>query len=202
MTSTHGSTATSPAFPALPIVADEPGTGRVEIFPLPTGQEFLFALLKDAFEVWWRDIVFGSLVQGAVFEIRAPNAPRKVTLFDGYLTVDFGAWHFHLCIGPHRGAPGNPTPPDLARIRRTARAELYRVLGDGGPRSWALRLFNGAGEQQMTMVFPNPFLGEGDRILKEPDWSRLSMWDAFRQRYLGLDPDPRDRAGRGFRCGG
>ncbi|AWB08353.1 hypothetical protein A6A40_25285 (plasmid) [Azospirillum humicireducens] len=184
-------------------VVEEPGMGRVEIFTLPTDQDLLLALLKDAFEVWWRDIVFGSLVQGAVFEIRAPNAPRKVSLFDGYLTVDFGAWHFHVCIGPHRGTPRNPVDPELARIRRTARAEMYRVLGaDGAPRSWGLRLFNGKGDQQMTLFFPNPFLGENDRILKEPDWSRLSMWDRFRERYLGLMPDPLDRSGRGFRCGG
>ncbi|BAI71419.1 hypothetical protein AZL_007810 [Azospirillum sp. B510] len=184
-------------------VVEEPGMGRVEIFPLPTDQDLLLALLKDAFEVWWRDIVFGTLVQGAVFEIRAPNAPRKVSLFDGYLTVDFGAWHFHVCIGSHRGTPRNPVDPELARIRRTARAEMYRVLGsDGAPRSWGLRLFNGKGDQQMTLFFPNPFLGENDRILKEPDWSRLSMWDRFRERYLGLMPDPLDRSGRGFRCAG
>ncbi|AWK84956.1 DUF7676 family protein [Azospirillum thermophilum] len=184
-------------------VVEEPGMGRVEIFPLSTDQDLLFALLKDAFEVWWRDIVFGTLIQGAVFEIHAPNAPRKVSLFDGYLTVDFGAWHFHVCIGPHRGTPRNPVDPALARIRRTARAEMYRVLGaDGAPRSWGLRLFNGSGEQQMTLFFPNPFLGENDRILKEPDWNRLSMWDAFRQRYLGLDADPLDRSGSRFRCGG
>ena len=184
-------------------VIDEPGMGRVEIFPLPTDQNLLFALLKDAFEVWWRDIVFGTLVQGAVFEIRAPNTPRKVSLFDGYLTVDFGSWHFHVCIGPHQGSPRNPVTPELAHARRTGRAEMYRVLSDdGSPRSWGLRLFNGLGEQQMTLFFPNPFLGENDRILKEPDWTRLSMWDAFRQRYLGLEPDPVDRTGRGFRCGG
>lgn len=191
------------ASPSTSTVIDEPGMGRVEIFPLPTDQALLFALLSDAFEVWWRDIVFGSLVQGAVFEIRAPNAPRKVSLFDGYLTVDFGAWHFHVCIGHHAGPPRNPAPEALARLRRTGRAEMYRVLnGDGSPRSWGLRLFNGGGDQQMTLFFPNPFLGEDDRILAEPDWSRLSMWDAFRQRYLGLGEDAVDRSGRGFRCGG
>ncbi len=184
-------------------VVEEPGMGRVEIFPLPTDQELLFALLKDAFEVWWRDIVFGSLVQGAVFEIRAPNAPRKVSLFDGYLTVDFGDWHFHVCIGTHKGTPRNPVDPDLARVRRTGRAELYRVLGtDDAPKSWGLRLFNGAGDQQMTVFFPNPFLEDSGRIAKHPDWTRLSMWDRFRQRYLGLDSDPLDRNGRGFRCAG
>ncbi len=55
-------------------IVEEPGMGRVEIFTLSTEQDFLFALLKDAFEVWWRDIVFGSLVQGAVFE--NPRAQR------------------------------------------------------------------------------------------------------------------------------
>ncbi|CAI7978764.1 transposase [Frankia sp. Hr75.2] len=34
-----------------------------------------------------------------------------------------------------------------------------------------------------------------------PDFSRLAAWDALRERYLGLGPDPRDRSGTGFRHG-
>ncbi len=40
---------------------------------------------------------------------------------DGYATIDFGAWHFHLCIGEHTASG-----PELGRIRRCSRAELYR----------------------------------------------------------------------------
>ena len=71
----------------------------------------------------------GTLVPGAVWEVRAPNAPLKVGLLDGYVTVDFGHWHFHVCIGHFNGA----TDEADAHQRRTGRAELYRVLGKRGP---------------------------------------------------------------------
>jgi len=174
----------------------------VEIFPLSTDPADLEALLRDLFENHWREIIFGPLIQGAAWEIRAPGAPRRVGMLDGYMTVAFDAWHFHLCIGPHKGTRRNPTPPALARHRRTARAELYRRLDrDGAPVSWGLRLFNGEGEQQITILLPNPFLDpETDKILKTPDWSRLALWDRLRQRWLDFaDSDPQDRAGRGFR---
>lgn len=183
----------------------EYGTGWVETFDLPTDPDVLFGLLEDIFTNHWSRIVFGSLIQGAVFEIRVTEAPKRISLFDGYLTVDFGHWHFHVCIGPHRGHPSQPVAADLAAYRRTKRAEFYRILNSDrqSARSWGLRLFNGNDEQQITIFFPNPFLSEdGNTVMKSPDWSRLSMWDGFRQRYLGLAPDPIDRAGKGFRCGG
>ena len=34
------------------------------------------------------------------------------------------------------------------------------------------------------------------RFEPEPRWERLALWDDLRRRYLGLDPDPRDRSGR------
>ena len=89
------------------------------------------------FENYWQVIQFGPLIQGAAWEIRAANAPEKVTLYDGYITVDFGTWHFHLCIGATTGSRSHPTAPELAAHRRTARAELYRQLQtDGTPNSW------------------------------------------------------------------
>lgn len=188
---------------ALSRVIDEPGTGRIEIFPLPTDADFLHGLLTRLFEAHWHEIVFGPCVQGAVFEIVAERAPRKIGLFDGYLTVDFGSWHFHLCIGENKGGPRNPTPADLAAHRRTARAELYRSLGaDGAPRSWGLRFYNGAGEQQMTVFLPNPLLTPEMKPARPPDFSRLALWDRLRADCLGLAPDPLDRAAKGFPCGG
>ncbi len=185
--------------PQQPRTAVEPGMGTLEVFPLDTSEETLFALLRDIFENYWQVIRFGPLIQGAAWEIRAPGAPSRVVLSDGYLTVDFGVWHFHICIGRHRGSPKNPVDPGLATHRRTARAELYRQLkADGTPNFWGLRLFNGKDEQQLTVFLPNPYLSDDDRVLATPDWSRLAMWDHLRKRYLGLEPEERDRSSTGF----
>lgn len=174
----------------------------VEIFDLPTDATSLEELLRDLFENHWHEITFGPIIQGAAWEMRAAQAPDRVGMFDGYLTVAFGVPHFHLCIGEHRGPHNNPVSPDLARHRRTARAELYRRLSRSGtPVSWGLRLFNGKDEQQITILLPNPFLDrETDKVMKTPDWSQLALWDQLRARWLSLaDPDPFDRSGRGFR---
>jgi hypothetical protein len=181
-------------------VQHEPGMGMVEVFPLPVDEATLFAVLRDAFSGHWREIRFGVLIQGSVFEIRATAAPR-LGLRDGYVTVDLGDSHFHVCIGPHSGEPGRPVDPELARHRRCHRAELYRVLHDGAPVSWGLRLYNGAGEQQLTILLPNPFLDDEQRVRAEPDWSRLTCWDELRARYLGLPAQPLDRAAPRFHHG-
>jgi hypothetical protein len=61
-----------------------------------------------------------------------------------------------------------------------------------------VRLFNGDGDQQMTVLLPGPFLDDEQRILDEPDHSRLELWDHLRREYLGLPPDPVDRSARRF----
>ena len=185
-------------------VVDDDGA-PVEIFPLALEPALLERVLRELFEHHWADIVFGPIIEGAAWEMRAPHAPSHVGVMDGYITIAFGPAHFHLCIGPTKGMPRNPTPPALARRRQCARAELFRRLDrdSGAPNSWGLRLFNGAGEQQMTVFFPNPFLSpSGDKVLKQPDWSRLALWDEMRARYAGAGgPDPFDRSGKAFRHG-
>ncbi len=184
-------------------ITEESGLGKIEIFPLDTSEENLLHIFTNVFENYWDKVVFGPLVQGAVFEIQAPNAPTRIRMLDGYLTVHFGSWHFHLCIGEHKGTRTNPASRELAHHRRCQRAEMYRFLNsDGSPRSWGMRFFNGQDEQMITVFFPNPFISAEERILKTPDWSRLSMWNEFRQKYLGLGPDPLDQTSTRFRCGG
>jgi hypothetical protein len=168
----------------------------LDIFDLPTDEETLKDLFCDLFEKHWREIVFGPIIQGAAYEFHPPSPPTYFGTLDGYLTIAFGVSHFHLCIGAHKGAA-----PELARHRRTARAELYRRLDrKGAPISWGLRLFNGEGEQQITVLLPNPFLDPAtDKLRKTPDWAQLALWESLRQRWLGLgEPDPIDRSGHRF----
>jgi hypothetical protein len=127
--------------------------------------------------------------------MRADAAPTRIGVSDGYLTVDFGGPHFHICIGETNGFSKNPTPPDVARQRRTARAELYRTRRPAClPMSWGLRLYNGNGDQQITVFLPNPFFDrQNDRVEREPVWERLVLWDKLRARWFGLtNQDPVD----------
>ncbi len=183
-------------------IIEEEGSGTLEIFDLPVDAGFLEKLLTDVYENYWDQIHFGTAVQGGVWEVRAPNAPQRIGVSDGYLTVDFGLWHFHICIGENKGSRRNPTSAQLAKKRRTSIAQLYRSLRDEGqPSSWGLRLFNGAGEQQMTVFLPNPYLTVEQKFLKEPNFDHLQMWDHLRKEYLGLEPDPLDRMPSKRICG-
>jgi hypothetical protein len=175
----------------------EPGTGTLEAWRLDTSEELLRRLLCDLFENHWERIVFGPLTQGAAWEITATGPPERIVLHDGYLTVDFGALHCHLCIGEHHGDPDTPTDPELARVRRTARAEIFRRINrDGTPDTWGVRLLNGRNEQQITILLPSPFVTDDLQFFDEPQWERLELWDYLRREYLGLGPDDRDRSGR------
>lgn len=181
-----------------PKVVKEKGMGVLEIFPVDTSEAVLLELLQEIFTEHWNKVQFGPLIQGAAWEIQAAGPPETVGMLDGYLTVDFGNWHFHICIGEHKGTRYHPVDPELAAHRRTSRAEFYRKINsDGTPDSWGLRLFNGKDEQQITVFLPNPFLSDEMKIQK-PDWSRLALWNHLRQKYLGLAPEEKDQSGTRF----
>ena len=84
-----------------PIVETEDG-GREQHWPLPADEQSLLDLIHICFDDYWDDIWFGIIMEGAAWEVVAPNAPKLISVYDGYVTVDFGRWHFHLCIGEHR----------------------------------------------------------------------------------------------------
>lgn len=145
-------------------------------------------LLTEVFSRHWAEITFGPIIEGSVWEVRLTAAPT-LTMRDGYLTVDTGAWHFHLCVDDHRA--GGDTA--LARTRRVARAAFFRT--DGGscvPTSWGLRLWNGRGEQMITIFFPSPFYDHATDLRRpEPDWSQTALWDTLRHRWTAA-PAPVD----------
>jgi hypothetical protein len=177
---------------------DEEGGADLEVFPISCDEPTLLRLLSEVFENWWTQIRFGTLIDGAVYEFRAPSRPR-LSMLDGYLTIGFDDWHVHLCIGEQSGAPGRSVDPRLARRRQCAHAELQRQWVDGTPRVWMFRMFNGEGAQQMTVLLPNPFLDDDQQPLQTADWSRLALWDLLRDRFLALPPDPLDRTADGVR---
>lgn len=157
---------------------------------LPIDEVTMRRLADELFVTHWRLVVVGPCIEGAVFEIAFQTAP-DVRYADGYLTVDLGAWHFHLCIGPHKGTSSS----ELRQKRPVARAALFERRGKGcaGGRSWGLRLWNGYGEQMTTVFLPNPRIGDDHQLLEVPDWSRLHTYYLLRAQFLG-DAMPDDVA--------
>lgn len=165
-----------------------------ETWQMEATEENLLALLKEIFEENWNRIVFGPCVQGAVFEGRLFAKPR-FSYLDGYVTVEVEgseSWHFHLCVGPHKGTANRPTPPELAAWRRCSRCFFFRDTDvRGRPGSWGLRLYNGRGEQMMTVFFPSPWYDrDAGRPRKAPDWSQLDLWHRLREKFTGVPADP------------
>lgn len=107
-----------------PTIVRNPDGSTAEYFDIALAPGHLERLFRELFEEHWREIIFGPCIQGAVFELRLTEKPKKVTMLDGYLTVDVGPWHFHLCIGEHKQAP----TPELARQRQTSRAVFFHEI--------------------------------------------------------------------------
>src|SRR5262249_51941170 len=120
---------------------------------------------------------------------RFTSQPR-LSLLDGYVTIGDAdhLWHLHLCIGATAGTPARPTPPELARWRRCARAAFFRDRDRQGRQSaWGLRLWNGRDEQMVTVFFPNPWLdADTMRPVRTPDWARVATWMTLRARHAGV----------------
>jgi len=166
---------------AMAEVVREPDGSVTEYTDVAVTGDTVERLLTEVFGEHWAAISAGPVIDGAAYEIRFTGAP-KLSMLDGYLTVDTGPWHFHLCVNDHRGA----ATPDLARVRRVARAAFFRT--DGGscvPGAWGLRLWNGRGEQMITVYFPNPWLDDDLERVREPRWALTALWDDLRKRYGG-----------------
>jgi len=173
---------------------DNPDGTRTELFDVACTEASLLALIRDVFEEHWGDVSFGPCIEGAVFEGRFAERPR-ISLLDGYVTVEVAgsaSWHFHLCIGPHRGTPSLPTPPALAEWRRCRRAAFLMNRDRAGrPSAWGLRMWNGRAEQMLTVFFPNPWIDPArQRYVDTPDWSRLDLWMRLRERHAGVAAEP------------
>jgi len=147
-------------------VVREPDGSLTEYSDVSVAGDTVERLLIEVFGEHWAAISAGPVIDGAAYEIRFTGAP-KLSMLDGYLTIDTGLWHFHLCVNDHRG----PASDELARIRRVARAAFFRTEGGScAPTVWGLRLWNGRAEQMITVLFPSP---------------QTELWQDFRRRYAG-----------------
>jgi hypothetical protein len=154
---------------------------RTEYFEISVAGDHVERLMRELFCDHWAHVTVGPIIEGSAWEIRFASQP-KISMLDGYLTVDPGAWHFHLCVNDHRSAP----TPERARLRRVARAAFFRTEGGScAPGSWGLRLWNGHGEQMITVLFPNPHFDDDFTRLREPRWEKTALWEDLRRRYGG-----------------
>src|SRR5262245_3972731 len=108
-------------FGTAPTIEHEIDGSTIEYFEVPVGGDQVERLMVELLTEHWAQLTVGPLIQGAVFEIRFPHAPR-LSMLDGYLTVDVGPWHFHLCVNDHR-----ETTPQAALVRRVGRAAFFRT---------------------------------------------------------------------------
>jgi hypothetical protein len=176
---------TSPRFDAIEHHPDDAVTAYTYF---PPAEQTMRDLAQELFGTYWRSVVVGPCLEGAVFEIAFQRAP-EIRYADGYLTVDLGPWHFHLCVGLHKGS----TSDELRRNRPVTKVAFFERRGKGcaGGRSWGLKLWNGYGEQMTTVFLPNPRLSDDHQLLREPDWSRLEAYYRLRATFLG-EPMPED----------
>lgn len=156
---------TAPARTDPPVI-DAPGGGREQRWPLPVDEKSLLDIVHLLFEQFWDDIWFGVIVEGAAWEVAAPNAPEKISMYDGYVTVDFGRWHFHLCIGEHTASG-----PELGRLRRCTRAALYRSLDSTRPGVLGAAVVQRPGRAAHDRPAPNPFLTRTQQLTPQPIWA-------------------------------
>ncbi len=179
------SPATPPRIDTIERHPDDAVTAYTEVAPT---EALLRELAQELFVTHWHEIVVGPCIEGAVFEVSF-QAPPEIRYADGYLTVDLGPWHFHLCIGAHKGNSSE----ELRQKRPVARVAFFERRGKGcaGGRSWGLRLWNGYGEQMATVFLPNPRISDDHQVLGTPDWSRLELYYRLRERFLG-EPMPAD----------
>lgn len=162
---------------------------KMEYEYMDPSAEKMEKLFRDLYENQWNKLRFGPCVQGAVFELVLTEKP-KVSMLDGYLTVDAGPWHFHLCVGKYEAKVTHMTVnrdklEEDARQRRIAKAAFVRMLdGSCVPKSWSLRFWNGINEQMISVFLPNPYLNDKMQRQKDPDLSKLQLWEKLRKEYL------------------
>ncbi|MBD2614720.1 (2Fe-2S) ferredoxin domain-containing protein [Nostoc punctiforme FACHB-252] len=180
--------------PVNEVVREDLATGGfVEYEYFDCKSDVLASLLYTLFEQNWQQVGVGHIVQGSVLELEFNAPPKLCILYDGYLTVAAEGWHLHLCIDTNFGGPLCKTPVEVRKQRLVTRAAFYRRFNaEDSPRSWGIQFWNGANEQLMTILLPNPFV-DGENLLPEgkPNLAKLVLYEDLRDIYvLGKQPIP------------
>jgi hypothetical protein len=110
------------ADPRFDAIGRHPDEAETAYAYFPPAEQSMRALAQELFGTWWRPVVVGPCIEGAVFEIAFQSVP-EIRYSDGYLTIDLGHWHFHLCVGPHKGSSSEElrTKRPVARCRTISR---------------------------------------------------------------------------------
>ncbi len=88
-------------------IAETEDGRREHRWPLPAGEQSLLDLLHLCFDEYWDEIWFGIIMEGAAWEVAAPNPPKRISMYDGYATVDF------VLSGTHDGHDGGVEGEDV-----------------------------------------------------------------------------------------
>jgi (2Fe-2S) ferredoxin len=180
--------------PVNEMVKEDLATGGfIEYEYFDCGSDVLASLVYTLFEQNWQQVGIAHIVQGSVLELEFNAPPKLCILYDGYLTVAAEGWHLHLCIDTNFGGPLCKTPVEVRKQRLVSRAAFYRRFNtEGNPRSWGIQFWNGANEQLMTILLPNPLV-DGENLLPEgkPNLDKLALYQDLRDIYvLGKKPIP------------
>lgn len=180
--------------PVNEVVKEDLATGGfVEYEYFDCGSDVLASLVYTLFEQNWQQVGIAHIVQGSVLELEFNAPPKLCILYDGYLTVAAEGWHLHLCIDTNFGGPLCKTPVEVRKQRLVSRAAFYRRFNaEENPRSWGIQFWNGANEQLMTILLPNPLV-DGENLLPEgkPNLDKLALYQDLRDIYvLGKKPIP------------
>ncbi|PHJ59929.1 (Fe-S)-binding protein [Nostoc linckia z18] len=180
--------------PVNEVVREDLATGGfVEYEYFDCKSDVIASLLYTLFEQNWQQVGVGHIVQGSVLELEFHAPPKLCILYDGYLTVAAEGWHLHLCIDTNFGGPLCKTPVEVRKQRLVSRAAFYRRFNaQESPRSWGIQFWNGANEQLMTILLPNPLV-DGENLLPEgkPNLAKLVLYEDLRDIYvLGKQPIP------------
>ncbi|WP_241997475.1 hypothetical protein [Rhodococcus sp. SMB37] len=66
-----------------PEIVDTEDGGREQHWSLPTDEDSLLRLIRLLFDEYWNEMWFGLLIEGSALEVAAPNAPKKISMYDG-----------------------------------------------------------------------------------------------------------------------